>query len=121
MPQGVAALWGEAADAREVSPLRCNRKTGKVEPSMPPVPWVVRKMSSAGDLVRRAVSFVLEEPSEPSVRRESSRSTRRGSRAGLSSARPWRRSERDEAPPAVLDAMSASTKEEADEPYPEWA
>lgn len=61
VPADVRSLWAE--DPGECSPLRCNRRTGKIEPAeygMPAIPWVNKRMSSTGELVRRTISFVLE-------------------------------------------------------------
>lgn len=62
VPDEVRACWTTGDD----SPLRCNRDTGKVEhisSANPREPSLIRRISSAGEIVRRAISFVFDEES----------------------------------------------------------
>jgi len=70
------SLWQTGGEPDEPSsPLRCNKITGKVEPSMPSepkVPWVTKRASSATEQVRRSISFLWADgPAE--VQRQASR------------------------------------------------
>lgn len=84
VPDHVKALWLDEKSCD--SPLKCNPRTGKVEATdaadAPRPPWLVRRMSSAGLLVRRAVSFVLE---ESSTRSQQARLSRQRSRTSARS------------------------------------
>lgn len=62
VPDEVRACWTTG----DGLPLRCNRDTGKIEhisSANPREPSLIRRISSAGEIVRRAISFVFDEES----------------------------------------------------------
>lgn len=144
MPEAVSSLWApselsessrserETVEDGEASPLRCNRTSGKVEPvtgatppgATPSVPWVTRRISSAQELVRRSVSFVLGGLDELSIGAGTAEPSQGRMRSkgrvsfGLGGSHGNLRSTLDE---ASLDSIMSSRRSSAASPYPEWA